>query len=80
MGNDVIIAYCIEGLQKILRTRIRHCYREVNKCTDALARRGALLPQDLVIFHSPPVDVALLINLDATGTMYERRRSSIVFC
>ena len=43
-GNDVIIADCIEGLQKILRTRIQYCYREANKCVDALARRGALLP------------------------------------
>uniref|UniRef100_A0A7N2R816 RNase H type-1 domain-containing protein n=1 Tax=Quercus lobata TaxID=97700 RepID=A0A7N2R816_QUELO len=79
LGNDVIIADCIEGLQKIPRTRIQHCYREANKCADALARRGALLPQDLVIFHSPLVDVALLINLDATGIVYERRRFFIVF-
>nr|POE90280.1 hypothetical protein CFP56_61265 [Quercus suber] len=79
LSNDVIIADCIEGLQKILRTRIQHCYKEANKCADALARRGTLLPQDLVIFHSPPANVALLINLDATGNVYVRRRSSIVF-
>ncbi|KAL0011217.1 hypothetical protein SO802_006325 [Lithocarpus litseifolius] len=52
-GNDVIIADCIEGLQKILRINIQHFFREANKCADAFARRGALLPQDLVIFHSP---------------------------
>lgn len=36
----------------------------------ALARRGALLSQDFVIFHSPPSDVAFLVGLDAVGTMY----------
>ena len=53
-GNDVLIADCKEGLKKISRVRIQHCYREANKCADALARRGALLSQDFVIFHSPP--------------------------
>ena len=79
-GNDVIIADNIEGLQKIPRTRVQHCYREANKCADALARRGALLPQDFVIFHFPPTNVALLINLDATGTVYKRRHSSFAIC
>ena len=76
----MIIADCLEGLQKIPRTRVQHCYREANKCANALARRGALLPQDFVIFHFPPAEVSLLINLDATGTMYEHRRSSFAFC
>ncbi|KAK9983940.1 hypothetical protein SO802_033465 [Lithocarpus litseifolius] len=79
-GNDVIIADCIEGLQKIPRTRVQQCFREGNKCADALARRGALLPQDFVIFHSPPADVDLLINLDASRTVYKRCRSSFAVC
>ena len=37
-------------------------YREANKCADALARRGALLSQDFVIFHCPPADLALLFH------------------
>ena len=76
----MIIANCIEGLQKIPRTRVQHCYRDANKCADTLARRGALLPQDFVIFLFPPTDVSLLINLDAIGTMYECHRSSFAFC
>ena len=71
----MVIADCKEGLQKISRARIQHCYREVNKCADALARRGALLSQDFVIFHFPPAEVSLLINLDAVGTMYEHQCS-----
>ena len=51
--NDVILVDCKEGLQKIPRVQIQHCYREANKCADALGRRGALLSQDFVIFQSP---------------------------
>ena len=78
-GNDVLIADCKEGLKKIPKVRIQHCYKETNKCADAFARRGALLSQDFLIFHStntnpppppPAVDVALLVSLDAVGTMY----------
>lgn len=71
-GNDTIIADYKEGLSKIPRVRVQHCYREANKCADALTRRGALLPQDFVLFSFPPADVALLLSLDATGTMYKR--------
>ena len=59
----------------IPRTRVQHCYREANKCVDALARRGTLLSQDFVIFHSPLADVSLLLRLDAVGTVYERKCS-----
>ncbi|KAK9989760.1 hypothetical protein SO802_029999 [Lithocarpus litseifolius] len=75
-GNEVIIADCKEGLKRILRVRIQHCFREANKCADALARRGAACPNDFVIFQIPPADVALLASLDAAGTLYERSCSS----
>nr|POE95323.1 hypothetical protein CFP56_05682 [Quercus suber] len=39
-SNDVIIADCKDGLQKIPRVQIQHsCYREANKCADAFTRR-----------------------------------------
>ena len=52
--------------------KIQHCYRQANKCVDALARRGALLPQDFVVFLEPPADVALLLSLDAAGVAFDR--------
>ena len=51
--NDVILVDYKEGLQKIPRVQIQHCYREAYKCADALGRREALLSQDFVIFQSP---------------------------
>ena len=71
-GNDVIVASSKENLKKIPRTIIKHCFRVANKCTDALARRGALLSQDFLSFSFPPSDVALLLSLDSASTMYER--------
>ena len=52
--------------------KIQHCYREANKCADALARRGAILSQDFVIFLEPPADVSLLLSLDVAGVAFDR--------
>jgi len=71
-GNDVIVANCKENLKKIPRTIIKHCFREANKCADALTRRGALLSQDFLSFCFPPSNIALLLSLDYAGTLYER--------
>ena len=60
------------GLRDIPVVKIQHCYRQANKCADALARRGALLPQDFVVFLEPPADVALLLSLDAAGVAFDR--------
>ena len=64
-GNNNIVVDCREGMSRILRVQIQHCYRGANKCADALARRGVLIPCDFLDFDSPPVDVALLMSLDA---------------
>ncbi|XP_075674795.1 uncharacterized protein LOC142643985 [Castanea sativa] len=76
-GNEVIMADCKEGLKRIPRVKIQHCFREANKCADALARRGAVSPHDFVVFQFPPADVALLASLDAAGTLYERLCSNV---
>ena len=78
-SNDVILADCKEGLQKIPRVQVQHFFREANKCIDTLARRDALLSQDFVIYQSSPANVALLVSLDGVGTFYERFCSSVSF-
>ena len=69
---DALVADCKEGLKKIPNVRLRHCFREANKCADNIARRGALFDQDFVVFIHPPLEVELLIRLDAMGTLYDR--------
>ena len=66
-GLDAILGDCKAGLRDIPMVKIQHCYREANKCDDALVRRGALLSQDFVIFLEPPADVSLLLSLDVIG-------------
>ena len=76
-GNNNIVADCREGMTRTPRVHIQRCYRETNKCADALARRGALLPCDFFVFDSPPADVAFLLSLDAAGMLYERSIASV---
>ena len=78
-GNDVIVADCKESLKKIPRTIIKYCFREANKCADALSRKGALFSQDFLSFSFPPSNVALLLSLDFAGTVYERVCSNFSF-
>ena len=70
-GNNNIVADCREGMTRTPRVHIQHGYRETNKCADALVRWGALLPCDFFGIWFPPADVALLLSLDAAGTLYE---------
>ena len=58
--------------------RVQHCFREANKCANALARRGALLGQDFVIFLEPVADVALLLDLDSAGVQFDHFVSSSI--
>lgn len=67
---DVLVADCRNSLRGPI-VRIQHCYREGNKCMDALAKRGAFLSQNCSIFLDPPSDVALLLSLDMAGTLYD---------
>ena len=77
-ANDVLVANCRNSLRIIPIVRIQHCYREGNKCVDALARQGAILSQVFSIFLEPPSDVALLLSLDATRALYDRVVSSVL--
>ena len=51
--NDIIVADCREGLKKFSSVKIQHCFREANKCADALARRGLFSLQILLFFLNP---------------------------
>ena len=48
--NNLILADRKEGLKLIPQVKIQHCYREMNKCVDALVQHGALLNVDFFFF------------------------------
>uniref|UniRef100_A0A7N2LJL1 RNase H type-1 domain-containing protein n=1 Tax=Quercus lobata TaxID=97700 RepID=A0A7N2LJL1_QUELO len=55
--------------EEIPLVRIQYCYREANKCADALASHSESGSYN---FHEPPSDVAFLLNLDSAGTPFFR--------
>ena len=73
--NNLILADRKEGLKLIPQVKIQHCYRETNKCVDALVQRDALLNVDFFFFFffflSPPTEVLLLVNLDNSGVTFD---------
>ena len=54
------------------------CKARLRDIPDTLARRGALLSQDFVIFLEPPSDVSLLLSLDAIRAAFDRSVSDPV--
>ena len=68
---DALVSDCKTELENIPRVQINHCSCEANKCTNALARRGAMLSQDFVILLDPPPDVSLLLSLDSAEVAYD---------
>lgn len=77
-NNVNIVADCRKGLREIPMVVIHHCYKEANRCADALARRGAILSQDFAVFLDPSPEVSLFLNLDSAETLYERSIAVVV--
>ena len=50
---DALVDDCKKGLKQIPNIKIMHYFREGNKCANNLARQGALLDQDFVVFIHP---------------------------
>ena len=63
---------------RIPQSRVKHCFREVNKCVDALIRRGAKLKQNFFFLLVSPTDIRMLRSLDALGVAPERHCASNV--
>nr|POE90296.1 putative ribonuclease h protein [Quercus suber] len=76
-SNDNIVEDCKKGLKEIPMVMVQHCYREANRCADALARLGAHLSQDFVGFLDPSPEVSLLLNLDSLETLYDRNIATV---
>ena len=49
-----IVADCRQLLSQIPQVKVSHCYREVNRCVDALARLGYTTSLNVMFFNFPP--------------------------
>uniref|UniRef100_A0A2N9I899 Reverse transcriptase domain-containing protein n=1 Tax=Fagus sylvatica TaxID=28930 RepID=A0A2N9I899_FAGSY len=70
--NSVLVDDCRELLTRIPHSRVQHCFREANRCADALAKRGVTLPQVFCVFDNPPPDVSVILNHDILGLSSNR--------
>ena len=66
-------------VSRIPQIRLRHCYREANRCVDGLARLGGLQATDFVVFMCPPVGLVKLLDSDFKG-LYLNRLCPELFC
>ena len=58
----------------IPHTKVKHVFREANKCVDALAKNGCHAHEEFVIFDSPPsVDVSDIVYADEIGESFCRQ-------
>ena len=54
-------------MKNIPQVRLKHCFREANRCTDALASFGANMEDDFVVFEYPPSLIVSLLYSDKMG-------------
>ena len=62
-----MIEDCKHMISRIPQTRIRHIFREANRCVDFLAKLGTSCEDDIIVFSSPPVDLVCVLEADASG-------------
>ena len=52
--NAAIVADCRLLLSQFPQVKVSHCYREANRCADALTRLGCSQVPDFMYLNSPP--------------------------
>ncbi|KAL0007480.1 hypothetical protein SO802_008982 [Lithocarpus litseifolius] len=60
--------------------RIKQWFLEANHCVDRLAKAGARLQQDFVVFENPLSEVVLPLLYDSAGVFFERLRPNSDVC
>ncbi|KAL0013291.1 hypothetical protein SO802_000360 [Lithocarpus litseifolius] len=70
---------CRVLVSRIPQIHFRHCYREGNRCVDALARMGGTQASDFLILACPPMDLVKLLDFDFHGLYLNRLVQSICF-
>ena len=59
--------------KQIPHVKIKHCYREANRCADNLARMGANQILDFILYDDPPGDLGVFVEADCNGASTARQ-------
>ena len=62
-----LIDDCKNLTKNIPQVQLKHCFREVNRCLDALAKFGANMDGNFVVFEYPPSLIVSLLYSDRMG-------------
>ena len=63
---------CRYLISQLPRVRVKHYFREANRCADVLARLGSNQAIDFYVFSSPLVDIMDFLKADAHGLYLNR--------
>ena len=67
-----ILDDCRNLMTRFQQVQVKHCYRQVNHCTDLMARLGAEQELEYRLFSSPTVDLAKALEDDCNGVFSNR--------
>ena len=62
-----LIDDCRNLMKNIHLIRLKQCFREANRCVDALAKFGTTMEEDFIVFKSSPVFILNLLHYDKMG-------------
>ena len=74
-----MIEDCKHMISRIPQTRIRHIFREANRCADFLAKLGTSCEDDFIVFSNPLVDLVCVLEADANGQFVNRLCPELFF-
>ena len=63
---------CMLLIDQTPQVRIKHTYREANKCADRLANLGLFQSVNFLFHSDPPIELIPLIEADSQGACYNR--------
>ncbi|XP_023905965.1 uncharacterized protein LOC112017742 [Quercus suber] len=69
---SAVVDDCRYLISQLPRVRVKHYFREANRCADVLARLGSNQENDFLVFRSPPVDILDFLMADANGLYLNR--------
>lgn len=59
-------------MTNIPQVRLMYCFREVNRCADALAKLGTNMEDDFAVFESPPSCIVNILHSNKLGLTQDR--------
>nr|POF24583.1 hypothetical protein CFP56_75700 [Quercus suber] len=65
--NAFIVAVCRPLISQFSQVKVSHCYREANRCANALTRLGCSQVPDFMYLNSPPACILNVFLFDLNG-------------